>query len=142
MLNLMRFYSSLRHFPGVPAFLGTPQQANDLYEDKVTPLLLAQGGYPTFAGTVQGQNVMGFDPSVDHWSRVLLVRYPSRRSFLDLVTEPAYGPIEPYKLMALEVVLVPLSGEVILPDIRLVTVATALVIFLAAGWIRAARGRT
>ena len=44
-------------------------------------------------------------------------RFPSRRAFLSLLADPAYGPVEPYKKMALELVLVPVSGEVVLPAI-------------------------
>jgi hypothetical protein len=70
----------------------------------------------------------------------LLVRYPSRRAFLSLVADPAYGPIEPYKTMALKVVLTPVSGNRVTPDMRAVVGGALLCLFLAVGWIRAARG--
>jgi len=57
------------------------------------------------------------------------------------MTDPAYVPIEPYKLMAFDVYLTPMSAEAIVPDVRFVAAAWALVIFLAAGWWRAARRR-
>jgi hypothetical protein len=37
----------------------------------------------------------------------MMVRYPSRRKFLQLLADPAYVSLEPYKLMALEIDLVP-----------------------------------
>lgn len=141
MLNLMRLHEQLRSFPGAPEFAGTPQAANQLYESEVVPILLGNGGYPLFSGTVQGPNLVGYDPSVDRWSRVLVVRSRSRRAFLDMMTDPAYGPIEPYKLMAFDTYVAPMSAEVIVPDVRFVAAVTALAIFLAAGWWRAAHRR-
>lgn len=137
MLNLMRYHEKLRTFDGAPAFSGTPRESNQLYEDKVAPLLLKVGGYPLYAGETQGKNLMGFGPGQDGWGRVLLVRYPSRRAFLSLVTDPSYGPIEPYKLMGLEVVLSPTSPELILPDLWLATGAALMMLFLGLGWWRA-----
>jgi len=43
--------------------------------------------------------------------RLLVLRYPSRRAFLDLLSDPRYRKIEPYELMALAVVLTPTTGE-------------------------------
>jgi hypothetical protein len=56
MLNLMRYYPQLLVYPGFPKDGPTsPRQANAVYERHVAPLLLARGGYPTLAGTVQGK---------------------------------------------------------------------------------------
>ena len=41
----------------------------------------------------------------------------ARRAFLELLSDPAYAPIEPYKFMALEVALVPVAAEAIVPDL-------------------------
>ena len=60
---------------------------------------------------------MPIPPALDDWSRLALLRFPSRRAFLRLLADPAYGPVEPYKKMAVELVLVPVSGEVVLPAI-------------------------
>jgi hypothetical protein len=45
--------------------------------------MLKVSGYPLFSGTVQGWNLTGYDPSVDQWSRVLVVRSRSRRALLE-----------------------------------------------------------
>ncbi|MCC6383404.1 MAG: hypothetical protein IT304_12935 [Dehalococcoidia bacterium] len=139
MLNLMRYYPAVRAMPGAPAFTGTPEESNRIYEDRATPLALKAGAIPLFAGPVRNENVMGFAPPVDQWSRVLVMRYPSRRAFFDLVTDPEYAPIAPYKLAALDVNLVPMAAELTIPDLRIVAAALALAVFLAAGWWRAAR---
>lgn len=102
-------------------------------------LLVKVGGYALYAGEVQGSNLLGFAPGLDQWGRVPLVRYPSRRAFLDLVTDPAYAPIAPYKFMALDIVLTPTSSELVLPNLWVAAGALLLIVFLATGWFRAAR---
>jgi len=139
MLNLMRYHDKLRTFPGSLPFSGSPRESNAIYEKAATPLALKTGAYPLFAGEVQGGNVMGFGPGQDGWNRVLLMRYPSRRAFLDLVTDPGYAPIAPYKLMALEVVLVPSASELVLPNLWVATGVVLLLTFVTIGWVRAAR---
>jgi uncharacterized protein (DUF1330 family) len=140
-LELMRYYDQLRTFPGAPDFQGTPEQSNARYEKSMPRLLLKIGGYPMVGGSTQGKNLMTYEPDLDDWSRVLMVRFPSRRAFLSLLADPAYGPLQPYKMMALKVVLVPVSGEVVIPEMRAVVGGALLCLFLAVGWIRAARGK-
>ena len=67
------------------------------------------------------------------------MRYPSRRAFLSLLADPAYAPNMPYKLIALYLALVPVSGDVVIPDLRSVVGATLLGLFLAIGWFRSSR---
>lgn len=140
MLNLMRNYTEIRRLPGAPDFKGTPEEANRYYEKNAVPLLLKSGGYPIFTGIPQGKCVVGTSTkSVDDLTRVLVVRYTSRRSFLKLLADPAYAPIEPYKMMALDVSLLPMSAETIIPDTRYVAGSLLLALFLAGGWFRSAR---
>ena len=101
-------------------------------------MLLKRGGYPVYAGDL-GRNLLEFKPEVDDWNRLLVVRYPSRRAFMDLVTDPAYAPVLPYKLMALSVVLSPSAEELVIPPLPLAGGALLLVLFLAIGWWRSAR---
>lgn len=143
MLNLMRYNEKIDDVPGAPKdFQGSPKEANLLYEDKAIGMLIKKGGVgASFASETQGPNVItiGKDPALDHWSRVLIIRYSSRRHFLELISDPAYAPIEPYKMMALRLLLVPTSGDLVTPDYRLVLGAIFIALFLAVGWWRAAR---
>jgi hypothetical protein len=141
MLNLMRFYPQLRRFPGSPDFQGTPEQANAFYERSVLRLLFRRAGYPLVGGRPQANALMEVPPALDGWSRVVLVRYPNRRAFLSLVADPAYAPLAPYKFMALEIVLVPVAGEVRVPDLRLLVGGGLLILYLAVGWFLAALGK-
>jgi hypothetical protein len=138
MLNLMRYYPELRRLPNAPDFKGTPQESNARYEAVTRSMLLRVGGYPLFAGTPHGKNLLEHDAALDDWSRLLLVRYPSRRAFVKLLTNPAYPEIEPYKLMALQVVLTPTTAELVVPSVPWLFAGVLLVVFLAIGWARAA----
>ncbi len=82
---------------------------------------------------------MVYRPDLDNWDRVLVVRYPGRRTFLELLTNPEYLKVMPYKLSSLEVVLTPVSGELVIPDARWIAGAVGLVNLLLVSWIRAAR---
>lgn len=145
MLNLMRYYRELRPLPGLDGFAGTPGQANALYEQKVMPLLFKLGAYPLFGSAMQGvldgaqpsTNLISFDPAVDNWSRVLVVRYPSRRAFLELIGDPAYLEYLPYKAASLLVALTPMKGDLVLPDALPALALLLLTVFFAAAWIRA-----
>ncbi len=140
MVNLLRYFDHVRLGHGIPAnYKGTPAEANAYYETKAFKIALGAGSYPIFAGSVSGANVIGGDPAEDNWSRVAVMRYPSRRAFFQLVTDPRYTPIVRYKLDALHVGLVPSRAEIAIPDARLAFAAASLILLLALGWFRAAR---
>ncbi len=150
MLNLMRLYRELKRFPGAEVIKVSPKAANAYYEDKVMPLLARLGGYPLVGGETASlaggdgrmhSNLLEFDPALDDWSRVLVVRYPSRRAFFDLIRDPEYLKLMPYKVASLKVALVPVSAEAVVPDPRFVVGALGVIAFLGIGWIRSARRR-
>src|SRR5262249_44702799 len=77
------------------------------------------GVCPMGGGGAEGKTWAEAPRALDCWSRVAVVRYRNRRAFLSLLADPAYGPLVPYKFMALELVLVPVSAGVVVPDLRL-----------------------
>lgn len=139
MLNLMRQREALRRYPGAPETDLTPEQANQHYEDAVMPVVMRLGAYPLAAGAVRGSSVLPVADEAQAWDRVILVRYPSRRAFLELLTDPAYQPHAPYKFMAMETALVPVETEIVWPEYRWLAGGALLVVFLGLGWWRAAR---
>jgi hypothetical protein len=138
MLNMIRFYEENRSWPGAPEFRGTPREANAHYEKSITPLWLRNASYPIAGGDVQGENLIKTLSDQGPWDAAKMVRYPSRRMFLQLLSDPSYGPYEPYKFMSMEIDLVPVKATVI-PDARWIAGGGLLALFLAAGWKRAAR---
>lgn len=147
MLNLMRYYPTLRAVPGGEAIALSPLASNAHYEQSVMPLLLQRGGWPLVGGERGGitladgthADLLGPDAAADGLDRVLVVRYPSRRAFLDLVSDPRYLALAPYKFAALHLALVPVTGATALPDPRWLVMAAAVIAFLAFGWWRSAR---
>jgi len=140
MLNLMRYNEAVVRGAGMPDFKGTPREANAYYENSVMPMLLRSGNYPIFGSETQGATLLQ-DKIAGDLSRILVVRYSSRRDFLNLLTDPAYAPFEPYKLMALQVALTPTSGDIVIPDASLACGAALLTTFLFIGWVRVAGRR-
>jgi hypothetical protein len=100
-----------------------------------------------FAGEPQGTasapapstNLFGTEPAIDNWSRVLVVRYPNRRAFFELISDPEYLQVMPYKFAALQVALTPMTAQTITPDLHLLTGLIGLIVLLGFGWLRAAR---
>jgi hypothetical protein len=137
MFNLMHFFPQVRTFPGAPEFKGTPEEANAYYEESLIWLWLSHASYPTFIGVPQARNLINMQPERT-WRNMTVVRYPSRRTFLKLISHPAYAPLAPYKLIAVELDLVPVSGGTIVPDLRWVVGGGFVIIFLLCGWLRAA----
>jgi uncharacterized protein (DUF1330 family) len=148
MLNIMRNYDKIAAVPGAAAIASAPHEANAYYEAQALLLLRKLGAYPLVGGDVVGiteggerySNIAGFGPTLDGWGRVIVVRYPNRRAFFRLFSDPEYSQIVPYKMAALEVGLAPIAPEVIVPDLRLMLAGLFLMLFLGAGWWRAARG--
>jgi len=99
MFNLIRFFPQLRTFPGAPEFKGTPKEANAYYEKSITWLWLTHAAYPIFSGTSQVRNLINIEPE-RQWGELAVARYRNRRTFLKLLTHPAYAPMEPYKFIA------------------------------------------
>jgi hypothetical protein len=136
MFNLIHFLPQLRTFAGAPDFRGTPQEANAYYEKRIMWLWLRHAAYPIFSGVPQAKNLLNMQPERT-WGGAVVVRYRNRRTFLELISDPAYAPMEPYKFMALEIDLVPVAGKMAIPDLRLVVGVGFVIIFLMVGWISA-----
>ncbi|MGB5834156.1 MAG: hypothetical protein WBG92_19520 [Thiohalocapsa sp.] len=136
MFNLIHFFKDLRTFPGAPEFKGTPQEANAYYEKSITWLWLSHAAYPIFSPSPQANNLINMQPE-RRWDEVAVARYRNRRTFLKLLSDPSYGPMEPYKFIALETDLVPVSGGMVIPDLRWLLGGALIIIFVLAGWIHA-----
>ena len=136
MFNLIRFFPQVRAFPGAPEFKGTPQECNAHYMNQIKWLWLSHAAYPIFDGVPQAENLINMQPERT-WGQVTVVRYPNRRTLLQLVSDPAYAPAEPYKFMAMELDLVPASGRIVIPDLRWLLGGGFIILFLLVEWLRA-----
>ena len=59
------------------------------YSEATMPLIKARGGTVLWAGN--GEAVAFGDAAADRWDYVVLVRYPSRAAFLDMMGSPEYA---------------------------------------------------
>ena len=137
MFNLIHFFPWVQTFPGAPEFKGTPEEANAHYEKSIMWLWLSHASYPTFIGVPQARTLLNMQPERT-WGDMTVVRYPSRRTFLKLISHPAYALFAPYKLIAVELDLVPVSSSTVVPDLRWLVGAGIVVLFLLIGWFHGA----
>lgn len=85
MLNLLRFDER----EAEPSTSGRLSYAR--YGEAVGTLIAEQGGRVVWAG--EPRHVFIGDPDSDQWDAVVLVSYPSRQAFLDMVSSPRYNEI-------------------------------------------------
>ncbi len=86
MLNLLRFRKGGR-------------AGYDEYARRIVPFLDRVGGEIVYAGECSTALVA---PEAHDWDAVLLVRYPSRRAFSQMVADPEYQEITALRSDALE----------------------------------------
>ncbi|MCB1695372.1 MAG: VOC family protein [Pseudomonadales bacterium] len=140
LVNLMRYRDRLGELPAAIEFEGTPGEANDYYEQLTVPLALKRGEYPLIGGDAQATSLTASDAEdANQWERVVVMRAPSRRAFIEFMADPAYGPTIPYKMAAADVVLIPVDAQIVVPDLRWLVGGLLLIAFLGVGWWRAAR---
>ena len=83
MVNLVRFrkHSADGNGSGWDAYLR--------YSELTMPLILERGGTVLWAG--KGEGAAFGAEEAGHWDYVVLVRYPSRSAFLEMMNSPAYS---------------------------------------------------
>ena len=139
MTNLLRYHEHMASGPA-PAghFTGAPAEANKIYERNTIPILLKSGAFPIFAGRAGCPNAIGSnDPADDNWSRILVVHYPSRRHFFNLLTNEKYLSKADFKSYAMYLALVPTRRELVVPEFRFLALVGALTVFLTVAWLHA-----
>ncbi|MGP1676285.1 MAG: DUF1330 domain-containing protein [Burkholderiales bacterium] len=70
------------------------------YSELAMPLIKARGGTVLWAGN--GEAVAFGDAHADRWDYVVLVRYPSRAAFLDMMRSPEYAAANHHREQAVE----------------------------------------
>ncbi len=99
MVNLMKYRERADYRDGRPSVV-SGREADDLY----TPLesLAAIGGEIVFAGDVERQ-FLGDSPT---WDRVAVVKYPTRRSFVEMQSRPDFQAKHVHKEAGMEETIV------------------------------------
>ena len=94
MLNLLKFKQA-----SSADAKETGEEAYRSYGDAAVQMIEARGGSVIWAGRAD-QLLIG-DPA-DDWDQVLLVQYPSRAAFLDMVSQPEYQDAHQHRESGLE----------------------------------------
>lgn len=94
MLNLLKFKDKVEE----TGESGLASYAS--YSQKVAPLLAKVGGKPLLHAKTD-QVLIGSDEE-DLWDQVLVVEYPSRAAFIQMVQSPEYQEALPERNQALE----------------------------------------
>lgn len=93
MLNLLKFKARAAGEDGSGA------EAYQRYGDVVVKMVEDQGGRILWQG--RADQVLIGDPAAD-WDSVVLVEYPSRKAFIDMVTAPKYEEAHEHREAGLE----------------------------------------
>jgi len=94
MLNLLKFKA--RADTGAEA---TGEQEYRAYGDAAVVMIEERGGSVIWAGRAD-QILIG--DAAEDWDQVLLVQYPSRAAFLDMVSQPTYQDAHKHRESGLE----------------------------------------
>jgi uncharacterized protein (DUF1330 family) len=95
MINLLRY----REWATLHGERLTGRECYEKYERAVLPLLIQIGGRVVWRGKPR---FVLIGPRDESWDDVLLVRYPSRSAFGQMVNSPEYRAIMPFRTAALE----------------------------------------
>lgn len=108
MLNLVRFArtGASEKESGAAAY--------SRYGDQVTEMIEAQGATIVWSGLPH--HVFVGDPDADRWDAVVLVMYPSREKFIEMVSTPEYNTAHEDRESGLEATVI-LACEPA-PDVR------------------------
>ena len=122
------------------------EKTHEIYLNAVKPLILPKGVWPAIGTRAQGvgggkTNLAGFYPGFDEWTEININRYPSRRTILELFSDPIYLEVMPYKLVGLRLLTVPTDLRFQFPDLRLALGTVLLIVWMAVGWVRSTRRR-
>lgn len=79
------------------------------YSELAMPMIKSRGGTVIWAGN--GEAVAFGDPVTDGWDYVVLVRYPSRAAFVDMVGSPEYAAANVHREQAVERHVIVASAE-------------------------------
>jgi uncharacterized protein (DUF1330 family) len=94
MINLLRFSESKASAET------TGKAAYKDYSDDVVKMVESRGGKIVWTG--QPEHVLIGDDEHDTWDLVVLVSYPSRAAFIDMVTSPTYSESHTHRERGLE----------------------------------------
>lgn len=99
MINLLRYRDEADYSEGPDEEPCSGREAYRRYGALVQPMIVATGGQPIWLGTATGTYIA---PTDERWDDAILVKYPSRKAFLDMLESADYGLAKRHRTAALE----------------------------------------
>ena len=99
MINLLRYREQARYPDGFAAEPCSGREAYGRYGAVAVQRIASVGGRLLWMGSVQA-TVIG--PDAEHWDDAVLAEYPSRKKFIEMVSQPEYLAVAPHRTAALE----------------------------------------
>lgn len=96
------------------------EQLMDRYMGFMFPALLSRACHPTFMGSTinSSMDVVGIE-GAEHWDTGALMRYRSRRTFMEIIADSDQADAHRYKIAALEkTIAYPVETKIYLSDLR------------------------
>ena len=90
IINLLRYKDWAEYPEGTVTEKLTGQQAYERYSELSVPFVNKVGGVPMWRGTF-GVNLIG--PDDEEWDEVLIMQYPRRSAFEEMMADPDYQAI-------------------------------------------------
>lgn len=101
MLNIIDFAEFASYDDGIVREAGSATDANQRYAMALMPMLFSRGSYPIAITRRIGTMVNTLGDQFDGFQQVAVVRYRSRRDFLEMVSSDAFLAAVPHKWAAL-----------------------------------------
>ena len=99
MINLLRYRESARYAPGAEATPCSGREAYQRYAAVALQKVASVGGRIVWMGRVVASVIA---PEGEEWHDAVLVEYPSRKAFLDMIAMPDYQAAVFHRTAALE----------------------------------------
>ena len=133
MVNLLSYRAVPQAFEGMRAG-ETPQEVMRRYSGAFMPAILGRAGWMVSGGRAAAADLEHWGVETDRdWEYYGLIRYRSRRDLAEVIIDPAFHDIHPYKFAALEATRAfPVSPALVPLSPRLVVALSILVIVLLA----------
>ncbi len=98
MINLLKYRDQADYPAGFDAAPCTGREAYQRYAAVALGKVTQVGGKPLWMGSVTGSLIA---PDGEEWDEALLVQYPSRQAFLQMVAMPDYQAVAVHRTAAL-----------------------------------------
>jgi len=99
MINLLRYRAKAAYPEGFDATPCSGREAYQRYGEVAFERIASVNGRLLWFGSVQAVVIA---PDAEQWDDAILIEYPSRKAFIEMVTQPEYLAAAPHRSAALE----------------------------------------